>query len=268
MTTVNWLRTPALWAVPVGLLWGAFQLFGEHIQVCPPVGSGSSCRYEGLVAAQADGISPAPLPYIVLCTLAPLLGVAGVRVATELKRRGLLLIALAMIVEFSSVLVFQMAPPQYNPTGMNWNPSGLLSGNFGFAYACGALLLFQFRLIWSPGPAPVAPGLSPPDVGLHVGAPNGVERARLLAIVVSLVAIALIMIDLMGLGFIGYKYESSDLNRIRSLMALGLVAVVGFDLTVVLGASRHWRRQYVIPVAAAWLIIASVALVVAGTTGY
>jgi hypothetical protein len=69
-----------------------------------------------------------------------------------------------------------------------------------------------------------------------------------------------------GMGFVGYRYTAEALARIYLLLLLGVAAVIGFDLIVVIGIRRRWR--YFIPAAAVSLAIAGVCLFVAGTTRY
>ncbi|MDP9320948.1 MAG: hypothetical protein M3P16_07620 [Chloroflexota bacterium] len=86
------------------------------------------------------------------------------------------------------------------------------------------------------------------------------------AVIVSFVATLLVLVTFSGLGFVGYKYAPAVLAGVYLLLLLGVAAVVGFDLTVVIGSRRRWR--YLIPTATLCLVIAGVCLFVAGTTPY
>jgi ABC-type transport system involved in cytochrome bd biosynthesis fused ATPase/permease subunit len=76
------------------------------------------------------------------------------------------------------------------------------------------------------------------------------------ALAVSLVAWLLVARSLFGR--MGATAPREIAQRADLLQSLFLVCVIGFDLTVIIGAMTRWR--HVVPAAAVWLLVAAVCL--------
>jgi hypothetical protein len=72
-----------------------------------------------------------------------------------------------------------------------------------------------------------------------------VAIAWVLAVVVSLAALAVSLVARLGLAFIGYTYSQDELTRFYDLEKLFLAVIAVFDLTVIAGTHLRWR--YVVP---------------------
>jgi hypothetical protein len=92
------------------------------------------------------------------------------------------------------------------------------------------------------------------------------DRGAIFVGIVSIAAFLWLALMSMGMGFIAYRYAPEVLTRIYVLELLGVTAVIGFDLVVVLGKRRHWKFRT--PAAALSLLIAVVCFWVSSTIKY
>src|SRR5207249_10191764 len=105
-------RTVSFLAVGIGIAYGIFILFGPTSTICSSGSIGPNqtpgptiCHSESLVVAQRDNLFPAPLLWILMWSLAPVLAVAGVRFREVGTSGGSLLFGVAVLVDIYWLII-------------------------------------------------------------------------------------------------------------------------------------------------------------------
>jgi len=104
-------RTLSFLALGLGIAYGIFILFGPTYTICSSGSIGPNqtpgptiCHSESLVVAQRDSLFPAPLLWILMWSLAPLLAVVGVRFREDGTAAGSWLIGLALFMDLTGTI--------------------------------------------------------------------------------------------------------------------------------------------------------------------
>jgi len=104
-------RTLSFLALAIGIAYGLFILFGPTYTICSSGSIGPNqtpgptvCHNESLVVTQRDSLFPAPLLWILMWSLAPVLGVVGVRFREDGTAEGSWLIGLALFMDLTGII--------------------------------------------------------------------------------------------------------------------------------------------------------------------
>jgi len=104
-------RTLSFLALAGGITLGLVILFGPTYTICSSGSIGPNqtpgptvCHSEGLVVTQRDSLFPAPLLWILMWSLAPLLAVVGVRFREDGTAEGSWLIGLALFMDLTGII--------------------------------------------------------------------------------------------------------------------------------------------------------------------
>ena len=98
-------------ALGLGIAYGIFILFEPTYTICSSGSIGPNqtpgptiCHTESLVVTQRDSLFPAPLLWILMWSLAPLLAVVGVRFREDGTAEGSWLIGLALFMDLTGII--------------------------------------------------------------------------------------------------------------------------------------------------------------------
>src|SRR2546421_7040787 len=104
-------RTLSFLALGLGIAYGIFILFGPTYTICSSESIGPNqtpgptiCRSESLVVTQRDSLFPAPLLWILMWSLAPVLALVGVRFREDGTAEGSWLVGLALFMELTGII--------------------------------------------------------------------------------------------------------------------------------------------------------------------
>src|SRR3989454_5275235 len=104
-------RRVSFLALGIGIAYGIFILFGPTYTICssgsigPNQTPGPTVRHsENLVVVQRDSLFPAPLLWILMWSLAPVLAIVGVRFREDGTAEGSWLIGLALFMDLTGII--------------------------------------------------------------------------------------------------------------------------------------------------------------------
>jgi hypothetical protein len=104
-------RTVSFLALGIGIAYGIFILFGPTYTICSSGSIGpnqtpgpTTCHSESLVVTQRESLFPAPLLWILIWSLAPVLAIVGVRFRADGTAGGSWLIGLAFLMDLTGII--------------------------------------------------------------------------------------------------------------------------------------------------------------------
>src|SRR5712691_12661909 len=104
-------RTLSFLALGIGIAYGIFILLGPTSTICSSGSIGPNqtpgptiCHGQSLVVTQRDNLFPAPLLWILMWSLAPVLAVVGVRFRVDGTAEGSWFIGLALFTDLTGII--------------------------------------------------------------------------------------------------------------------------------------------------------------------